>query len=88
MSWKLCPKCRKSATTVIDSRWREGVVQRRHRCASPTCGHRFNTVELKLEFGESATDYINPMKGARDQVMRDLVRYLMDRGEIEMDVSP
>ncbi len=40
-----CPKC-KERTHVSDSRQTaDGSVRRRRVCTSPTCGHRFPTVE-------------------------------------------
>lgn len=80
MTWRLCPKCRKSSATVVDSRWsEEGAVRRRHACRSTKCGHRFTTVEILVPQGGHTAHYMNPVGNAVKIVIDDLAQYLTDR---------
>lgn len=88
MTWRICPECKKSMTTVIDSRWfPPGGVKRRHACKSAECGHRFTTVELIVTEGNRAIDMLAPLRAARQEVMLDIVRYLKDKDVIDVDLD-
>lgn len=75
MSWRLCPKCRKSRCDTVDSRWdNEGAVRRRNECRS--CGYKFATVEIRIPEGGRTAHYIHPVESAVSILLTDLGNYL------------
>jgi len=53
-----CPKC-DSRVFCIDSRPVEGQTRRRYYCPKDKCGHRFSTIEVPLDDGESVKKFLS-----------------------------
>ena len=64
-----CPTCRKSETSVVDSRDDETVVRRRRECLDPRCKHRFTTYERM----EVPRLFVVKKDGRREQYNREKI---------------
>ncbi len=67
----MCPSCKERHTSVVDSRPREsGYIRRRRVCDS--CTFKFSTIEVPLDFFESAD--LGSLRTATSNAMNELVR--------------
>jgi transcriptional regulator NrdR family protein len=69
-----CPVCRRTDSSVTDSRPREengvGAVFRRRHCSS--CAHRFGTVERTVGLDSAVAAYRKKIRRALNQFVQDI----------------
>ena len=59
----LCPNCKGGLVAVIDSRQVEEGRRRRRGCG--TCGHRWSTVEVSIDYLQHLQDAVNALETCR-----------------------